>query len=64
MGYVTATQITTDRYVDPDQPKLLLADDEPAEPLDKKVPLHNGPGQFRESINNVMASNAGLAKCV
>ena len=41
-GYTTATQIPATRFVDPDQPKLLLAD--PVEPLQEKRPLQDDFG--------------------
>lgn len=42
-GYITATQIPVSRFTDPDQPKLLLAD-EPVQPLGEKRPLQDGFG--------------------
>lgn len=43
-GYTTATQITgAHRFTDPDQPKLLLAE-EPVPPLSEKRPLQDGFG--------------------
>ena len=48
-GYVTATQpsmsrMQPPRFVDPYQPKLLLAEDS-IEPADEKTPLANGYGK-------------------
>ncbi len=43
-GYITAAQIpSSHRFADPNQPKLLLADDA-VPPLSEKQPLHDGFG--------------------
>ncbi len=41
-GYITATQIPATRFTDPDQPKLLLAEEEGSvQPHREKRPLHD-----------------------
>lgn len=44
-GYTTATQIPVSRFADPDQPKLLLAE-EPIQPLAEKKPLQDASGIY------------------
>lgn len=61
-GYTTAAQIpASHHFTDPDQPKLLLAED-PVPPLSEKQPLQDGLGMviFKQEFMNTLPALGDL----